>query len=286
MRRVTKARLRIYYSEKSKTAKINARKVRRFHEIVGLLNVVVFAPDDINIIKGPPAIRRRFLDIQIAQVNRTYLRRLHRYNEVVKQRNAALKAGDRAHIDVWNEELVRHGVTIACERKETIRKLNLLARLAHRKMAQGEEELQIEYAASIGGGSAGEIEDNFRKEIRVRSVEELRIGSTLVGPHRDEVVFKVNGLNARTYASEGQRRSIAMALRLAQYELLKSGSREKPVVLIDDVTAELDPVRKKAFMPLLDEKGQIFIATVSDEKVYNEWSDARLFTVENGAVFC
>lgn len=107
-----------------------------------------------------------------------------------------------------------------------------------------------------------------------------------MGPHRDDMVLLINGLESRSYASEGQRRSAAIALRLAEYELLKSSSKEKPLVLIDDVTAELDPLRKRAFIPLLREKGQVFVATASDERVFEEWGRASVFTVENGAVIC
>ena len=278
--------LSINYSENNKIAQINARRAARFQEIVGLLNVVIFAPDDIEIIKGPPLNRRRYLDIQIAQTNKNYIKKLYQYNQVVRQRNAVLRSRKLSTLDVWNDELVKHGVTIVLERKKTMRRLSPLARLAHRKIAEGKEELWIEYSSLVKGSEQAEMEESFRGLLRSRAEQEKKNGVTMVGPHRDEIIFTINGLDARSYASEGQRRSAVMALRLAQYEFVKSGGEEKPIVLIDDVTADLDPMRKRAFLPLLNEKGQIFAATASDEKVFENQAGARLFTIEKGAVVC
>jgi DNA replication and repair protein RecF len=278
-------RLKVHYSERNKAAHINERRVERFHEIVGVLNVVAFAPDDIDIVKGFPSERRRYLDMQIGQLKRGYLLNMYRYNEIVRQRNAALKARQKETLPVWDDELVKYGVETLKERKETAERLAALASADYERIVAKGEKLEMGYRSSVEGNTVEEMANNFRRELVSRREQEERSGATLTGPHRDDIVFTINGLDVRAYGSEGQRRSVAIALRLAQYELAKELSGDKPVILIDDVTAELDAVRKRAFMPLITEKGQVFVATASDEKVLGEWAGAKVFTVDNGQVF-
>jgi DNA replication and repair protein RecF len=279
------SRLKIHYSERSKTAHINQRRVERFQEIVGVLNAVAFVPDDIDIVKGFPSERRRYLDMQIGQLKRGYLLNLYRYNEVVKQRNAALKARQKDTMAIWDEELVKYGTVALVERKSAVKRLGALSSEFYDRIVARGESLEMSYRTSIEGESAVELSGSFREKLQSKAAQELRSGITLTGPHRDDLVFAINGLDVRGYGSEGQRRSVAIALRLAQYELAKEISGDKPAILIDDVTAELDPIRKRAFMPLIRDEGQVFLATAADEKVLQEWKGAKVFMVENGKVF-
>lgn len=278
-------RLSIHYSEHNKAAQINERRVGKFNEIVGVLSTVAFAPDDIEIIKGYPSERRRYLDIQIAMLKRGYLLNLYRYNEVVRQRNAALKAKSKDTISIWDAELARYGSYILEERKAVVKRLSTLACEQYMRITEMKENLNICYRASVEGEDREEIENKFYGQLQSRTGQELKTGMTMTGPHRDDLSFEINGFDAKSYGSEGQRRSAVIALRLAQFELAKEIAGDTPVVLIDDITSELDPVRKRAFMPLLREKGQVFAATASGEEKLKEWSGAKFFSVENGNVF-
>lgn len=278
-------RISIHYSENRKSAHINERTVGRFHEIVGVLNTVAFTPDDMEIIKGFPSERRRYLDMQIAMLNRGYLKNLYRYNEIVRQRNASLKARDKEMINIWNEELVKYGAYIVKERKGALERLSKHACGQYMKITERAETFEVLYRTEIAGEDIKEIEDSFHERLHAKTEVEFKNGITMTGPHRDDLSFIIKGLDARSYGSEGQRRSAVIALRLAQYELAKEISKDTPVILIDDITAELDPVRKRAFLPLLEEKGQVFAATASGDENFAEWRNAKVFKVENGRMF-
>ena len=272
-------------SADKRQAEVDGRRSARLATVLGVLNVVIVAPHDLTIVTGPPAVRRRVLDMQIAQVDRTYLGTLQRYQETLRQKNALLKARhDEKTLDAFNERLIEYGVRIAATRREVTKRVALLGRLYLRRITDGAEELAAEYRSEITGADVETMQARFAARLRAARRRERQIGYALVGPHRDDVVFSVNGTDVRRFGSEGQRRSAVIALRMAELELVRSRIGEQPVVLIDDVTAELDPLRRRAFLPLLEGRGQVLIASADESVLKLGPSTARRFWIERGEI--
>lgn len=272
-------------SADKRQAEVDGRRSARLATVLGVLNVVVVAPHDLTIVTGPPAVRRRVLDMQIAQVDRTYLGTLQRYQETLRQKNALLKARhDEKTLDAFNERLIEYGVRIAATRREVTKRVALLGRLYLRRITDGAEELAAEYRSEITGADAGTMRERFAARLDSARRRERQFGYALVGPHRDDVVFSVNGIDVRRFGSEGQRRSAVIALRMAELELVRSRIGEQPVVLIDDVTAELDPLRRRAFLPLLEGRGQVLVASADESVLTLGPRTAQRFWIERGQV--
>ena len=210
--------------------------------LVGCVNAVLFTTTDVDLIQGSPAQRRRFLDILISQVDRAYLRTLQRYQRVLSQRNHLLRLireGRSApdDLDYWDSELVKEGSLLVARRDQVVQRLGPLAMQADRGLA-GDEELSVAFQPSVPVGDlAGALASQRQAEIKA--------GMTLVGPHRDDLAVAVDGMPAAAYASRGQARTIALALRLAEAVFLREERREEPVLLLDDVLSELDPQRRQ-----------------------------------------
>ncbi|MBN1916485.1 MAG: DNA replication/repair protein RecF [Verrucomicrobia bacterium] len=277
---------------------IDGQRSPRLARVLGLLNVVVIAPADIAIVTGAPVVRRRVLDMQIAQVDQTYLATLQRYQETLRQKNALLKARhDEKTLDAFDDRLIEYGVRIAETRRAITRRIALLGRLYLRRITDGAEELAAEYRSEITGPDVTTMRSRFAARLHAARRRERAFGYALVGPHRDDVIFAVNGTDVRRFGSEGQRRSAVIALRMAELELIRSRIGEPPVVLIDDVTAELDPLRRRAFMPLLEGRGQVIVASADEGPLDLRGADAatgragrprpaaaKRFWIENGAI--
>jgi len=272
-------------SADKRQATVDGQRSPKLARVLGVLNVVVIAPHDLGIVTGPPAVRRRVLDMQIAQVDRTYLATLQRYGEALRQKNALLKRShDEKTLDAFNQRLIEYGVDIAATRARVTKRMALLGRLYLRRITDGVEELSAEYRSEISGPDTATMQTRFAERLRAAGAREARLGYALVGPHRDDVVFRVNGVDVRRFGSEGQRRSAVIAVRMAEYELIRARIGEAPVVLIDDVTAELDPFRRRAFMPLLEGRGQVFVASADEQSLGMSRADARHFRIERGHV--
>ena len=226
--------------------------------LVGRVNAVLFSAGDIELVQGSPSLRRRFLDILISQVDRSYLRSLQRYQRVLAQRNHLLRLiregrGSREEMDFWDAELVKEGVAIITRRDQVIGQLAPLAMRAYAGLAGNQEELAVTFQPSV---PAPELEGVLREQ-RDR---EVSAGMTLSGPHRDDFTLVVEGMSAAIYASRGQARTIALALRLAEATFLKEERREEPILLLDDVLSELDAQRRH---DVLEEAGRYQQAIVT-----------------------
>ncbi|MFN8516092.1 MAG: DNA replication and repair protein RecF, partial [Thermomicrobiales bacterium] len=242
---------------------------RHARDAVGMVKVVLFSPQDLELIIGSPSIRRRYLDITIAQVDNHYIRQLNLYNRIVEQRNSLLKqfaqegrnADDREvqqEMSYWNEELVRLGSYVVARRDGIIRNLGRLARARFALLTGTELPLDIVYRAGVESSTLRErgadYDHNGRERIVARDFQghletqrrhEYRRGLSLVGPHRDDIGFTLGGMEVGTYGSRGQQRLAVLALKLAEIDLIREESGEAPILLLDDAASELDPAHRR-----------------------------------------
>ena len=249
--------IRMYWSARERNLMLNGEPVRKLADFYGTLRVVVFCSEDMQLVNGTGRVRRRFVDLLLAQSQPSYLHLLQRYNRAVRSRNAVLKnpRPDTRLLEAFTQEVVQLGSEIIAKRTEIIPRISPLARLAYRRITNDQEELRIDYAPSVKA--------DFASELRQQAERERRYKSTLIGPHRDDLKLLVNDKTASQFASEGQKRSLAIALKIAQAEYLSGLHGVPPILLIDDVMGELDESRRKAFLPLLSKsrakKGQVFM---------------------------
>ncbi|MDI3548520.1 MAG: replication and repair protein RecF [Halanaerobiales bacterium] len=275
-----------------KKIEINNTPIERVSELIGNLNVVLFSPEDLNLVKGGPANRRRFLDVEVSQVSSYYYYLLHKYNHVLKQRNNLLKdirdgKGNKELLEIWDEKLVELGSKVILKRMEVVEKLKILARLTQRRITNGVENLVIDYQPGLKGEIDRErVSLIFKQDLVNNRKIELERGYTLVGPHRDDLVFKINGVDVRKYGSQGQQRTTALALKLAELEFMKSETGEYPILLLDDVFSELDELRRSTLLRLIADKIQTFITAtdLNNLKGINEGS-FHIFRVEEGEIY-
>lgn len=233
---------------------IDKQAITRSAELMGQLNVVMFSPEDLSLIKGGPAERRRFLDMELSQLYPAYYRALQQYNAVLRQRNALLKS-DTAGLDalsLWDEQLSRYGAFIMEKRAAFSEQLQTYARALHSAVTNGRETLCIAYAPHIemeekGYPLIGRLMDALARCAN----EDLRRGFTSVGPHRDDLSVSINGEETRVFGSQGQQRTAALSLKLSQIELLRAETGENPVLLLDDVLSELDDMRGRLLLEAL-----------------------------------
>lgn len=292
--------------DQRKRVKVNGGDVRRLSELFGHLTAVIFSPEDLQLVKGGPLHRRRFLDLELAQIDPSYRQDLIDYQQVLVQRNNLLKGAglgsgprpDWAELEVWDVQFVNLAARLHAKRARAVRRLSRLAAEAHRQITAGREGLSLSYLAAVGpgasrvalGGEDGERDpepEDLRERLgtelgRVRPAE-YRRGMTLLGPHRDDVLLAINGTEARSFASQGQQRTAALAMKLAEIEFMREDTGEYPVLLLDDVMSELDGERRRFLLQVAGEKTQVFVTTTSLEALPSRQVErALVFMVEQG----
>jgi DNA replication and repair protein RecF len=256
--------------------------VKKLTDYLGVLRTVVFCTEDLQLVKGAARARRRFLDLLLAQTRPDYLPLLQRYMHAVRARNALLKQRviDEAALDSFSQELVRLGDEIIRARRELAPKFSPLARLAYRRISNDAEELRIEYQPSVKKDFAVELAQSRPRERTYRS--------TLVGPHRDDLQLLLNEKSAAQFGSEGQKRTLAIALKMAQTEFLAGIHGSPPILLIDDVMGELDVKRRSGFLPLLEHarkaSGQVFMTATGENWPSELGKDLQRWEVRCGAL--
>lgn len=269
---------------KTKGIAVNGIPIRRAVELFGIINIIIFSPEDMNIIKNGPSERRRFMDMELSQLDKIYLSNLVNYNKVVVQRNRLLKqlqfSGDSGLVDmldVWDMQLVRYGSEIIKRRMDFIDNINSIIRPVHSKLSGNKEILNLRYIPCT-------TTDNFKDEV-IRSRErDIKFKMTNVGPHKDDVAFFINDKDVRKYGSQGQQRTCALSLKLAEIELVKKVINDTPVLLLDDVLSELDANRQNFLLDSIGDIQTIITCTGLDEFVNNRFSINRIFKVVNGVV--
>ncbi|WP_341280290.1 DNA replication/repair protein RecF [Paenibacillus sp. FSL H8-0537] len=287
------AQLELLLSTQGKKAKINGLEQRKLSNFIGSLNVVMFAPEDLEIVKGTPGVRRRFLDMEIGQVQPGYLHTLQQYGKVLVQRNNYLKSASpgsmqQTMLDVWNTQLAELGVKIMKKREHFIHKLQRWAEQIHSGITAGSEQLTITYCPSLGSGEPEDesvLFEQFMIKLTQVKEQEIRRGMSLVGPHRDDLAFFINGKEASVYGSQGQQRTTALSLKLAEIELIAEEIGEYPLLLLDDVLSELDQHRQTQLIETFQSKVQTFITTTGLESVnISKLQDACIYNVREGQV--
>lgn len=254
--------IKMYWSATDRKLSLDAQPVRKLTSYFGVLRVVVFCSEDVQLVKGPATRRRRFLDLLLAQTHPSYLPLLQRYTKALKSRNALLKqrVPDDDALESFTRELVCVGNQLIQHRRELAPRLSPLARLAYRRIAHQAEELRLEYEPSVKADFAVELTQARGRERTYRT--------TLVGPHRDDLRLFLDERSAAQFGSEGQKRTLAIALKMAQAEYLTGLHGAPPILLIDDVMGELDRKRRSGFLPLLERahhaRGQVFMTCTEE----------------------
>jgi DNA replication and repair protein RecF len=274
--------IKMYWSASERRLGLDGRPVRKLTDYLGVLRVVVFCTEDLQLVKGAARMRRRFLDLLLSQTHPAYLPLLQRYTQALRSRNALLKqrAPDEAAVESFSRELVNLGNQIVQRRRELAPKLSPLVRLAYRRIAHDAEELRLEYQPSVKRDFVVELAQSRGRERTYRT--------TLVGPHRDEVQLLLNDRPAAQFGSEGQKRTLAIALKTAQAEYLTGIHGSPPILLIDDVMGELDAKRRAGFLPLLDSarkgRGQVFMTCTEENWPRDLGNDLKRWEVKAGAL--
>lgn len=276
------------YQQEPREIQHNGYKIKP-KEVVGLFNVVLFSPEDLLLVKGMPSLRRRFLDMELSQASPNYYQQLTKYNRILSQRNMLLKKirERKASLEMllpWDVQLAEMAGKIVGKRLEAVKKLSMLANLMHRKITANRENLSIVY--EVQGFT--DKEDSISSEQYMKKIEEMRQqdifrGSTSIGPHRDDLILWVNGMNLRTFGSQGQQRTGVLSLKLAELEFIKSETSEYPILLLDDVMSELDASRREHLLAFIKDRIQTFI-TATEEKYFPEERFGKFYRVENGMV--
>jgi len=259
----------------SKRLKVNGVP-RRSSDVIGQITSVLFTAADIDLITGPPSARRRYLDITISQTDGPYVRSLQRYARVLLQRNALLRRIDEGQarpdeLGYWDEELVRDGAQITRVRHRTMQALCIAARDYHRRLSDRREDLQLSYAPQTPipeeeTPPAEEVALRLRTALQKQRRREIALGVTLVGPHRDELQFRLDGVSVASYGSRAQQRTAALALRLAETAFLTGANQDPPVLLLDDIFSELDQGRRRSVLALLGDAQQVFVTTAEPDR--------------------
>ncbi|MHA6252971.1 DNA replication/repair protein RecF [Oceanobacillus sp. CAU 1775] len=288
--------LEIIISSKGKKAKINHLEQRRLSDYIGAVNVVMFAPEDLMLVKGSPQARRRFIDMELGQIQAMYLYHLAQYQKILKQRNSLLKQLQRRKVDVnqttmlevLTEQLIGHAAIILKKRFNFLELLRKWAASIHYQISHELENLEIKYDTSIQVSEEDteeQIVTAYQDKFSSIQDKEMERGTTLAGPHRDDLIFYVNGKNVQTYGSQGQQRTTALSLKLAEIELIHNEVGEYPILLLDDVLSELDDFRQSHLLNTIQGKVQTFVSTTSVDGINHETlKKAELFHVANGVV--
>lgn len=273
---------------------LDGAKVRP-KEHYGALNIVMFSPEDLQLVKGEPALRRRFFDMQISQTDPIYYDLLVKYNRVLLQRNRLLKelrdeGGRQEILQPWNQEFIKLATAITKKRLQALAKLEAIASEIYASITSNQEELKVRYELKANNGellypaSAEELTESFyAKALAERERIDILRGNTGIGPHRDDLQLLLNGLSLRSFGSQGQQRSGALALKLSQLEYVRREIGEFPILLLDDVMSELDDSRRAQLLLFIDGRVQTFI-TVNDRELIPDLVGNAYFRIENGVI--
>lgn len=270
-------------AHKFKGIAINGVPIKKATELFGVLNIIFFSPEDLNIIKEGPSERRRFIDMELCQLDKVYLHNLTSYNKALTQRNKLLKdimdkPSLKDTLDSWDEQLIRYGTEIINRRKKFIDDLNEVIFLIHKKLSGNKEELTITYEPDV-------TVNNYKSALADARKKDERFLTTSVGPHRDDMAFLIKNVDLRKYGSQGQQRTAALSLKLSEIELVKSIIKDEPVLLLDDVLSELDKNRQNQLLGSLDKTQTIITCTGLDEFIKERIAIDKVFKVIDGKVY-
>ncbi|MEI3611099.1 DNA replication/repair protein RecF [Pseudogracilibacillus sp. SO30301A] len=286
--------MELIFHKNGKKAKLNRIEQKRLSEYIGALNVVMFAPEDLSLVKGSPQMRRRFIDMELGQIEPLYLYHLGQYQKVLKQRNHLLKQlqhqtePDTTLLFVLTQQLVKHAAIILKKRFVFLQLLRKWAIPIHFKISREQEYLKIIYTSSVEV-----LEDDDEEKLENKYLEaflqiernEINRGLTLIGPHRDDLIFYINDKDVKLYGSQGQQRTTALSLKLAEIDLIYDQTNEFPILLLDDVLSELDDFRQSHLLSTIQGKVQTFVSTTTVDGInHNTLEEASIYSVQNGVI--
>lgn len=268
---------------KTKGVAIDMLPIKSSAGLFGLVNIVLFSPEDLTIIKDSPAERRRFMDMELCQLDRIYYSDLSNYNKVLNQRNNLLKQMsfnniDNEMMDIWDEQLVKYGIKIISARNNFIDMINEIIRDIHKSLTSGKEEVRVAYDKNA------DICE-YISELRDKRSTDIRYQSTSVGPHRDDISFYINGINVKKYGSQGQQRTVALSLKLAEIELVRRLINDNPILLLDDVMSELDSKRRDALLSYISDIQTIITCTGYDDFIKERLNIDKIYKVAGGKIY-
>ncbi len=272
----------LHIDKKGKGVAINRIPIKRLGDLLGVLNVVMFSPEDLQMIKKGPGERRRFIDIELCQIDRMYYFGLQKYHKVLKQRNNLLKNFEYTKdaqnlLEVWDTQIVEYGKNIISKRTGFINKLEKIAQEIHTNISGNKEKLEILYDRSVS------VED-YEIKLSTNHKGDIFRKSTSIGPHRDDLIFLINNMNVRTYGSQGQQRTVVLSIKLAQLRMIQEILGEQPVLLLDDVLSELDYHRQQFLFAHTKDIQTLITCTGIEEGVWNSQSIGKLFKVKEGMI--
>ena len=268
---------------KAKGVAINGLPIKKARELFGIVNLVFFSPEDLNIIKNGPGERRRFMDLELCQLDQIYLTDLAGYNHIVNQRNRLLKdlyqnPSLRETLEIWDIQMLQYGKKIIEKRRDFVRDLNDVIQDIHRNLTCGEEHLEVIYEPSTES-------ECFEETLKKNRERDMRMKMTSAGPHRDDLCFMVNGIDIRKFGSQGQQRTAALSLKLSEIYLVKEKIKDTPILLLDDVLSELDSNRQTYLLDSIHDIQTLITCTGLDDFVSHQFHINKVFKVVKGEVF-
>lgn len=288
----TKTNLELQFSKKGKIAKVNYLEQKRLSSYLGNLNVILFAPENLTLVKGSPQNRRKFVDMELGQMSSLYLYDLVEYNRVLKQRNTYLKQlaikkkQPDEYLEVLSEMLSELASKIVFHRLDFMKQLEALAIPIHDQLSLGREKFSVSYQATIpleDGLTPSQMKEIYINQFKKNQTREADQATTLIGPHRDDLIFYLNEIPVQTYGSQGQQRSTVLSLKLAEIELMKLSTGEYPLLLLDDVLSELDDDRQTHLIKAIENKVQTFITTTSLDGIKQQFiNEPVVIPIEKG----
>ncbi len=267
-------------AEKKRVA-VDGLPIKKLGELMGVLGVVYFSPDELGLIKNSPSVRRKFMDVALSQQSRTYYYTLGKYSKTLLQRNKLLKSGGdslRQTLDIWDEQIAKEGALIIEKRREFLSGLTAIASKIHADVSLG-DSLELSYETQTEGESTEQIRENILLGLKNNRERDIYLGYTSVGPHRDDICVTTNGLDTRKFASQGQQRTAALSLKLSELEMFKQATGEYPVLLLDDVLSELDESRQVKLLEATKNVQTLLTCTHFDVK---DFTPSMQFVVESG----
>lgn len=267
---------------KTKGIAIDGIPIKSSKELMGLSNIVFFSPEDLGIIKDGPEQRRRFMDLELCQLNKAYLYYLTQYKKVLKQRNALLKQIKEKEslkntLEIWDSQLVENGTKLIEIREEFVNEVGLIMKEKHRNLTGGQEDIEAVYKPNC-------LAAEFSEKLFMEGDRDIYMGTTTVGPHRDDIVFYIGGQEIKTYGSQGQKRTAALSLKMAEIEIVERIIGEKPILLLDDVLSELDRNRQNYLLENIKGIQTIITCTGLEEFIQNGININQTFEIIDGSI--
>lgn len=279
----------LYRAGGRRAIRVNGIYQRRFADLLGTVMIVLFSGEDLQLVKGSPSHRRRYLDGISLQLSRTYYQAHHQYQRVLLQRNNALRAiaegGASDGLEIWDMQLARYGAELWRKRLALVDALCARARVWHSEISSGREVFSMRLLPALERLDGDDWEGSFLAQLRADRAKEIARGQTVSGPHRDELDLTINGREAKAYASQGQQRTVVLALKLAELDVFRQETGEPPLLLLDDVLAELDIRRQNALLAAIGGEVQTFVTSTHLSDFTADWIDAaEIFSVHRGSV--